>query len=361
MRGARKLILVALAAVMLIAVLPGQAVAERTLGLDTGTFEYSVAAGQKGGGDVVVMNSGDEPLQVLIYAANQEVDAKGGVAYVVPSPDDPNVIGNPASWIRLEIAADQKALGNTPYIDLKPGQRVPVHFEFEVPTGVPPGDHQIMLFFQMMAGEAPKNTSGSAVSGRIGSRIRVRVKGDIVERIEVRPFAVKSFVIGDTVPYTLLIRNDGNIDKAVSGRIMLLDGSENELESSTIATETTVFAGSNVELSGSLGQGKGRVGRFTARFEMEYPKEGSDSDVLERVVKDRSVIIIPLWLAVAVILVFGGLALWASWRMSVKTAERRIQRRRGEGRPTATNRTAGDDDTYYDPESGDGTSSGPGN
>ncbi|KAF0208714.1 MAG: hypothetical protein Q8S43_07415 [Actinomycetota bacterium] len=341
--------LVALALITTFA-LPLPAVAVRTLGLSTGKFEFTVAAGQKGSGEVVVMNSGDEPLQVLIYAANQKIDAKGQAEYVVPSPEDTNAITNAASWLRLTIDAEQKALGNTPYIDLKPGQRVPVHFEFEVPDGVPPGDHQIMLFFQMMAGEAPKDSSGTAVSGRLGSRIRVRVKGDIVERLEVRPFAVRNFIIGDTIPYTLLIRNDGNIDKTVNGRVMLLDGSENELESSAVATETTIFAGSNVELSGSLG--KGRIGRYTARFEMKYPKEGSDSGVAERIVKDRTVIIIPMWLAVGLILVVGGAALWASWRMSVKAAERRIRRERAAKRPTAMNRRA-TDESYYNPDDED--------
>ncbi len=348
MRTPRRALLVAVAAVMLLAVLPGAAVAERTLGLSAGKFEFTVAAGQKGSGDVVVMNSGDEPLQVLIYAANQRVDDKGQVVYEVPNPENIDLIGNPASWLRLEIDAEQKALGNTPYIELEPGERVPVHFEFEVPDGVPPGDHQIMLFFQMIAKAAPKDSSGTAVSGRLGSRIRVRVLGDIVERIEVRPFAVRSFIIGDVIPWTLLIRNDGNIDKIVNGRIMLLDGSENEIESSAIATDTTVFAGSNVELSGSLGEKQNRIGRFIARFEMEYPKEGSDAAVPEVVVKERSVIIIPMWLAVALILVIGGFALWLSWRMSVTSAERRIERKRVKRPPAEMNRGAADD-SYYDP------------
>jgi hypothetical protein len=351
MAGRKTAVLVAF--VLSVALLvPSSAVAVRTLGLSTGTFEYTVAAGQKGNGEVTVMNSGDEPLQVLIYAANQKVDAKGQTQYVVPSPEDTSAIANPASWLRLKIDAEQKSFGNTPYVDLKPGQRISVRFEFEVPAGVPPGDHQIMLFFQMMAGEAPKDSSGTAVSGRLGSRIRIRVKGDIVERLEVRPFAVRSFIIGDAIPYTLLIRNGGNIDKAVTGRIVLLDGNENELESSTIATDTTVFAGSNIELSGSIGEKKSRLGRYTARFEMKYPKEGSDAGVPEVIIKDRSVVIVPMWLAVALILVFGGLALWISWRMSVRTAERRIRRTRAASRPSAMNRRASDDG-YYDPDGPD--------
>ncbi len=339
------LVVLALAASLL---MPASAVAVRTLGLSTGTFEFTVAEGQKGGGDVVVMNSGDEPLQVLIYAANQTIDSKGQATYEVPNPEETNLISSPASWLRLKIDAKQRALGNTPYIDLEPGQRVSVHFEFEVPDGVPPGDHQIMLFFQMMAGEAPKDSSGTAVSGRLGSRIRIRVKGDVVERLEVRPFVVRSFIIGEGIPYTLLIRNDGNIDETVNGRIMLLDGNENELEASDVATATTVFAGSNVELSGALAEGKSRIGRYTVRFEMEYPKEGSDSAVPERIVKERSVIIVPLWLAVGLIVIVGGVALWLSWRASVKSAERRIAKKQAASAPAMSGRRIGDSE-YYDP------------
>lgn len=342
MVGARRALLVAIAAVMLVAVLPGAAVAERTIGLSTGTFEFSVVAGKGGSGRVVVMNNGDENLSVLIYAANQKVDKSGAITYEVPNRDDQALQYNPASWIRLEIGKSTKALGNTPYIDMVPGEQVPVAFDLLVPEGTPPGDHQILLFFEMMSGAKPtEGEAASQVSGRVGARLAVRVKGEIVEKLEVRPFVTRGLVLGTSLPYTMVVRNGGNTDKPIRARIVVLDSNLNEIQSSDVATEAIVFAGSDAEYKGVLRTPRQLVGKYTMRLEVEYPREGSGVDIPETIKIDKAVWVLPLWLAIALVVMVGASLMWVSWRQTVRTAERRITRRR-EARPTmARERTAG--------------------
>ncbi len=292
-RNARAFALL-LALVMLGAlVIPAPAIATRTIGLSTGTFDFSVAAGKGGAGEVTVMNNGDEDLSVLIYAANQKVDAKGAITYEVPTRDSQGLQYNPASWLRLEIGKKTQALGNTPYIELTPGEKVNVSFELQVPEGTPPGDHQVLLFFEMMSGAKPDaGEAAPQVSGRVGARIRVRVKGEVVEKMDVRPFVTKGLILGQAVPYTFLIHNEGNTDKPITAKLMLLDSNLNEVLSSDVATDAVAYAGTNIEYDGALHTGKQLIGKYTLRLEVEYPREGSGVDIPETIKLDKTVWVI---------------------------------------------------------------------
>ncbi len=333
---------------------PGSASAERTLALSTGSFEFQVAAGQTGKGSVIVMNPSEEPIEVYIYAGNQVVDDQGRVSFEIPKPGDMGGVSNPASWLQVTMSSDMKSRGNIPYVELDPNERKRVDFTFEVPEGVPPGDHQILLFFEMAP---PKNVQAdeahAVVSGRLAARIRIRVKGEIVERVLIKPFVVRSFIIGDRVPFSYAIRNEGNIDKIVRARVTLLASSGAELVSQE-QTETTVYAGAMAENAGIVRPPGTMLGRYTVRLDVEYPREGAQTDIPERLTEQRTVWVVPLWLAIAVILVLGGLAMWASWRASVKAARRTIERERREARrreSRARAETAFDEPDWADEDS----------
>lgn len=303
------------------------AYATRTLGLSTGSFDFSVAAGDSGKGDLVVMNDGTEAMDVLVYSGDQVVDAKGKVTYTIPNRDSGDFANDPASWVSIKIASTTRTIGNTPVISLKRGARVPVHFTFTVPDGAPAGDHQLLLFFEMLDNSKTPSGATARVAGRLGARVRIRVQGDLVERMEVRPFSVRSLVLGDKMPWTFLVRNEGNIDKSITARLALFDSNENEVWHSAAATDTTVYAGANLERSG-VAKGLPAFGHYTARLTLTYPKEGSGAGatIPQQIVKSRGVWIVPLWLAVLVVLLVGVLLMYLSWRQAVKAALRKAEK-----------------------------------
>jgi len=174
-RSARKLSLLLVLLVLVGLIAPTSATAVRTIGLSTGTFDFSVAAGKGGTGEVVVMNNGDENLSVLIYAANQKVDASGAISYEVPNRDDQGVQYNPALWLQIKIGKQTQTVGNTPYIELTPGEQVPVSFEMLVPQGTPPGDHQVLR-----ARPRPRSAAGSVPASRFVSRGRLSRRSTFV-------------------------------------------------------------------------------------------------------------------------------------------------------------------------------------
>lgn len=323
---ARVLVALALTAAF-VGGLTAPAYATRTLGLSTGSFDFSVAPGDSGKGDLAVMNDGNEKLDVLVYSGDQAIDSKGKVTYTIPNRDSGDFANDPASWVSIKIAATTRTIGNTPLISLKPGARVPVHFTFTVPANAPAGDHQLLLFFEML--DASKTSSGASarIAGRLGARVRIRVQGDLVERLEVRPFSVRSLVLGDKMPWTFLVRNEGNIDKSVTAKLSLLDGNENEVWHRTAASDTTVYAGSNLERSG-VAKGLPAFGHYKARLTLAYPREGAGAGatVPQQIIKTRDVWIVPVWLAILVVLVIGALLMYLSWRQAVKAALRKAEK-----------------------------------
>ena len=320
-----------LAAALLLAV-PSGAFATRTLGLSSGSFKFDVSAGKTVGGVVYVTNDGTEPIKVLVYSSDQKVDPKGNITYSVPSRGDLSGMDQPSTWTQVKMPEDSQALGNIPYIELAPKQRVPVKFSFTIPPNVPPGDHNVMIFFEMF--ELPKAGQGavSAVSGRLGSRITLRVAGDFVERLEVRPFVVPSFVIGSEVPYRFTVSNLGNIDQRVGARMLLLDRNDDTVVEQTPIDGRIVFAGNSLEASGTAIVQKGGIGKYTLRVDVspvddagKALKGGKDT-----ITKSRTVWLLPLWLVIAV----GTLLVLIIARLVWALARRSARRSLGDGGDT---------------------------
>ncbi len=345
-RGTLALCALVLATLLAVTV-PGAASAVRTVGLSTGTFDLSLAPGQTGGGEVVVSNNGDEDIDVLIYAADQIVSETGSIDYQAPSVTGMAGLGTPATWMSMVIGAETKTRGNTPYVSLAPGEQVPVEFELEIPEGAPPGDHQVIVFFEMFGGDSETEGATTDVTGRVGARVTVRVAGEVFEKLEVRPFVTRTFVLSQLVPYTYVVRNEGNIDKRIDARILLLGGDLEEVASSLETSDTPVFAGTNFEQAGSVDPGRQLFGRYTMRLEVTYPREGSEVGASDAITIDKTVWILPLWLVIALIVLVGGVAVWLSWRGAKRADEGKRERSRaaqdewGGGDDAATPRVRG--------------------
>lgn len=320
-RTPRLLAVAALLALLLVA--PSSAFAAKTIGLSAGTFAFTVDAGAVGEGAVEVMNDGDEPLKALVYVADVKIDDKGGQTYVPPQREGAALLSTPASWFRIFMPADSKSVGNTPYIELEPGERIPIRFEFSPPQGTPPGDHNAMIFFEMFDLDGAGAESSARVGGRIGARVALRVNGEIVDKMQIRPFVVPGFVIGRETPFSFTLRNDGNVDKRVTVMASLLNRDERAVAEAVVATDTAVYAGSARQLSGVLASPGGRIGPHTVEVTVEYRAEGAQTPV--QLVEKRTVWLLPYWLIVFAGFVVAYLVAYIVYRL------RRRHPRRGGG------------------------------
>lgn len=290
---------------------PSSALAVRTLGLSAGTFRFDVDAGQRVGGQVTVMNDGTEPLKVMVYASDQRVDGKGNVTYQTPTRADLQSLTLPSSWTTVKMPANSKALGNIPYLELKPKERVPVKFSIAVPPSVPPGDHNVIVFFEAFETPESGQVTQSTVAGRLGARVTLRVKGEFVRGLEVRPFNVPAYVIGGEIPYDFMVRNTGNLDQRVGARVLLLDRGGNEIQRRTAIDGTTLFANTNREATGTLLAEKMPVGPFQVRIDVSPVDETgkATNSGSNTITQSHEVWLVPYWLivlvAIIIVLVVG--------------------------------------------------------
>jgi len=323
-----RVLLAAAALSLAFILLPAHAYAVRTLGLSSGKFHFDLAAGQQATGEVTVVNSGTESLDVMVYAADQKVDSKGNVSYETPNKTDIQSSELPSSWTTIKMPADSKSLGNIPYVVIPAGERVPVTFSITVPPNVPAGDHNVVIFFESFAEPEPGGGTQSMVSGRLGTRITLRVAGDIVRKLEVRPFNTPAYVIGGEIPFDFLVRNSGNIDQRIGARVLLLDRGDNEVQRKTAIDGTTVYAGTNLEATGTLVAEKMPVGPFKVRLDVSpVDDKGQALDTgADTITESRDVWLIPYWVialagVLALLIVVGIIS-----RIATTAVRRRAQR-----------------------------------
>ena len=329
-RGLRLRLLAAVAcAVWLLLGVPGSAFATRTLGLSAGTFHFDLAAGQQASGEVVVMNDGNELMKVMVYASDQRVDDRGNVTYQTPTRGDLSSLNLPSSWTTIKMPANSKSLGNIPYLELKAGQRIPVKFSMTVPQDVPPGDHNVVLFFESFETPKPGQGAQSIVSGRLGARVTMRVAGVLVHKIEVRPYNVPTYVIGGQVPFDFLLRNIGNVDQRVGARVVLLDGNDNEIQRKTVIDGLTSFAGTNMESSGTLLADKMPVGAFKVRLDLSPVDDAgkATNSGADTISETRTVWLIPFWLIVLVVVIVVLIFVRIIWVIAARATRSRSTRR----------------------------------
>ncbi|MBN2848621.1 MAG: hypothetical protein JXP72_09285, partial [Coriobacteriia bacterium] len=291
----------ALVLALALAGIPGTAVAEKTIGLSSGTFAFEVEPGDTGEGEVVVSNDGDEPLKALVYVTDVKIDDAGEQDFVEPQRQGASILTTPASWFRIFMPADSKSVGNTPYIELDPGERLPIRFEFLPPAGTPSGDHNVVIFFEMF--ELAEGSDGAAaqVSGRLGARVALRVNGPVIENLTIRPFDVPSFRIGDAVPFTFTVNNAGNTNKRVQATAELLDGSERTVVASVVASDTAIYADSRYRFEGALNTGGGRLGPHTFEVKLRYFLE--DASTPTELIEQRTVWLVPMWLVLVLLFI----------------------------------------------------------
>lgn len=319
----------AVAAISLAAALmPTAAFAERTLGLDTGSFRFKVDPGDNRSAKITALNAGTEDLHVKVYAANQSFDGKGNVAYQVPTNEN-NPLTSPASWIRVYLPPDSKSINNTPYIELPVGSEHTVKFDVKVPTGVAPGDHSILLFFEMFDPTMPES-SGASILGRIGARIKLRVSGVVVDKLTVEPFVVPDFVLSDKSDYAFTINNDGNIDKNVDATVELLDRNKRVVSSRKLLSDAVVFAETVNPQVGKLSLGSMPLGPFTTRVKVNYDQENPFTGKTEpkEIIEERAFWAIPMWLLVALGLSVLLVLMIALWKAGQRKERRREEQRR---------------------------------
>ncbi|WP_282948681.1 DUF916 domain-containing protein [Cellulomonas endometrii] len=171
--------------------------ADTVHGAERPNFAYSLAPGGTLSDALVVTNRGDAPLALDVYAADGFLTADGTLD-VLEAGEESTALG---SWVQVA----------TPEVVVAPGESLEVPFTVTVPEGVQPGDYAAGVVSSLLV----ENAAGVSVDRRLGSRMHVRVGGDLAPALTVSDVRVdwsagSNPVTPGTAAVTFTVTNTGN-------------------------------------------------------------------------------------------------------------------------------------------------------
>lgn len=186
----------------------------------TGRANYSYALGANGEltDAIRVKNTGTQPLQLQVYAADAFTTAEGSIDILTQGATSEDA----GSWITPE----------TREIQLQPGEAKDVKFTVRVPATAAPGDHSAAI----VASLAPADDAQVRVERRLGLRVSIRVPGITTANLAVKD--VHADYLSHLNPLTpasvrvsYTVTNTGNarvrVDDAVATQGLFAFGSPN--------------------------------------------------------------------------------------------------------------------------------------
>jgi hypothetical protein len=203
-------------------------------------FSYEVDPGSVLQDSIVVSNDGSADLTLDVYPADAFTTREGNID--VLTSGEPSVDGG--SWVAVSATE----------IILVPGQEVVVPFTVTVPADARPGDHPAGIVTSLRSDDPAAQVQ---LDRRLGSRMQIRVSGDLVPALEIsapqvtfdgewNPFASGSV----TVDYTLT--NTGNT-RVTAATAVAMSGPLGIAGVSTASRQLPeVLPGSTIDVSETL-------------------------------------------------------------------------------------------------------------
>ena len=171
-------------------------------------FAYTLPPGGTLSDALVVTNKGDAPLALDVYAADGFLTPDGTLD-VLGAGEESTALG---AWVRVD----------TPEIVLEPGAAAEVPFTLTVPDDAQPGDYAAGIVSSLLV----ENAAGVSVDRRLGSRVHLRVSGDLAPALAVTGLRVDYDAGGNPVApgaatVTFTVTNTGNARLAPTEQVQV--------------------------------------------------------------------------------------------------------------------------------------------
>lgn len=171
--------------------------ADTVHGTERPNYAYSLEPGASLDDGIIVSNYTQGPLTFRVYAADGFMTDAGELD-LLPAGEESSALGAWVSFAGEEVTVDG-------------GDSVVVPFTLTVPADATPGDYAAGVVSSLLV----ENAEGVSVDRRLGSRMHLRVAGDLVPAVVLDDVSVtydgtlNPFAAGDaTVTFT--VTNDGN-------------------------------------------------------------------------------------------------------------------------------------------------------
>ncbi|MDG4772880.1 DUF916 domain-containing protein [Solwaraspora sp. WMMD792] len=165
-------------------------------------FEYKLDPGATLTDYVAITNHSDQPITLDVYASDAFTTDQGGFD-LLPATGEPVDVG---SWVTFESRT----------FTVPSTSRLDVPFTIAVPDNATPGDHPGGIVASLAATGTDAEGNQVAVDHRVGSRIYLRVTGELQPGLDVVDLSTTydgtwNPVGGGTVTTSFTVRNTGNV------------------------------------------------------------------------------------------------------------------------------------------------------
>ncbi|MCH8065314.1 MAG: DUF916 domain-containing protein [Chloroflexi bacterium] len=198
-------------------------------------FSHELAPGALLADEALVMNSGDVPVTLKLYAVDGITAQNGGTAFTHQGQESAGASRGVSRWLSLSVTE----------IGLEPAEDMLVPFTITVPPDASPGHHVAGLVLEEVANEEAspggegKTQFGVKVVRRVGVAVVIDVPGPHVAGLEITGAALRqqddagaTFVVG--------VHNTGNILLQAEGSAVLTDCTSEELASIPLKMDTVL-------------------------------------------------------------------------------------------------------------------------
>lgn len=182
--------------------------ADTVHGAERPNFAYTLPPGGTLSDALIVTNRGDAPLALDVYAADGFLTPDGTLD-VLEAGEQSTALG---SWVAV----------TTPEVVVEPDATVEIPFTVTVPADAQPGDYAAGVVSSLLV----ENAEGVTVDRRLGSRMHVRVSGDLAPAIAVSDVHVAYAAGGSPVApgsatVTFTVTNTGNARVAPAEQVQV--------------------------------------------------------------------------------------------------------------------------------------------
>lgn len=266
--------------------------ADNAQGSGRPNFGYTMDPGETLRDAMVVTNSGDEVLTLDVVAADAYTTDTGQLD-LLPSDAVSVDVG---AWITLDATT----------VTVAPGESAEVGFTVSVPADATPGDHTGGVATSYVSQQAGSTV---ALDRRLGSRMHIRVNGDLTPGVDLTNLSVSYAQSGNpfgasaaTVSYDVV--NTGNT-RITATALVTVAGAFGWAPAAAPLTELPeLLPGGTAHQSVTI-HGVWPLATATATVELLPVVIGSDT-TLDPVTDDTSTAAVPWALLILVVLVVGG-------------------------------------------------------
>ena len=197
-------------------------------------FSHTLAPGALMADEALVMNSGDVPVTLRLYAADATTAINGGTGFANDGEEKNGVAG----WLSLPMSE----------LSLQPGETKVVPFLISVPSDALPGQHVAGLVLEAApSGAEPSGGGGTAgfvvkVVRRAGLAVLIDVPGPHVAGLEITGVCFREQDDDQGATFEVAVRNTGNVFVRGQGSLVIADPKGTDLASIPIKMDT-VLAG----------------------------------------------------------------------------------------------------------------------